>query len=463
MAGAERGQKGPVTDSLPTDTITVEITDFAMPRDLGVGRWGTRVIFVPHAVPGDRVRVELVREGKGFIYGRMVELENPSPWRLNPPCPHFGSCGGCSLLHFHYEQQLEIKKKHLIETLKRVGGLTVDPTVVSPVRPSVDQFFYRGKIELAYNRQGNETALGLKKRLSPFEPYRGDVIPIESCAIFSPRLGGILPVLREHAAQFHLSAFNEKTRRGFLKGIIVRESKSTGEVMVVLNTARGEIQGAGSLIESVQRVDAAVKSICRLQDGHTETLAGPGWIEEIVEDLSFHVAPGAFFQPNPKTAYLLYQQVVEFVRSIGARRVMGLYCGMGTLEMTLSRSVEWIEGYDSEPENIGNARRNCKINGIDNCRFHARRIEEIDFSLADQQPFDLAVVDPPRIGMSKTALKSLVSLDLPGIIYVSCDPATLARDLMVLTAAGYRLIKIMPFDFFPHTSHLETLVFLQKK
>lgn len=443
-------------------TVTIEITDFAMPRDLGVGRWRERVIFVPGAVPGDRVRVELGREGKGFIYGRMVDLENPSSWRREPPCPHFGSCGGCSLLHFDYEEQLELKKRHLMETFRRVGGFEVDQAILSPVTPSVDRFFYRGKIELACKGQGSTAVLGLRRRLSPLEPYRGEVIPIDSCTIFSPRLCEILPALREFIARFNLSAFDERLRGGFLKEIVVRESKSTGDMMLVLDTARGRLEGVESFLALIQHLNPPIKSICRLQDGWMETLAGQGWIEETVGHLSFHITPAVFFQPNPTTARALYERVVEFAHSIEAKRVMGLYCGMGTLEMTLSQSVEWVEGYDAERENIANARRNCEINGIKNCRFHARTVEGINLQQGGRS-FDLAVVDPPRTGMSKAALKSLADLGLPAIAYVSCDPATLARDLKAFMAADYRPIQVMPFDFFPHTSHLETLVFLQKR
>ena len=450
------------TEPWLSGTVTVEITDFAMPRDLGVGRWDGRVIFVPGAVPGDRVRVELGREAKGFIYGRMVDLENPSSWRREPPCPHFGSCGGCSLLHFDYEEQLELKKKHLMETFRRVGGFEVDPAILSPVTPSVDRLFYRGKIELACKGRGSNAVLGLRRRVSPFESYRGEVIPIDSCAIFSPRLCEILPAVREYIARFNLSAFDERLGRGFLKEIVVRESKSTGDMMLVLDTARGKLEGVESFLSLIQHLNPPMKSICRLHEGRTETLAGQGWIEETVGDLSFHITPAVFFQPNPTTARLLYQRVTEFARSIEAKQVIGLYCGMGTLEMTLSRSVEWVEAYDAEPENIRNARRNCEINGIGNCRFHARTVEEINLQQAGRS-FDLAVVDPPRTGMSKAALKSLVDLNIPSLSYVSCDPATLARDLKALMAAHYRIVQVMPFDFFPHTSHLETLVFLKKQ
>lgn len=449
-----------MTDSRPSSTITIEISDFAMPRDLGVGRFQGRVVFVPGAVPGDRVCVDLTCQGKGFTYGKLLRLEEASAWRREPPCPHFGACGGCSLLHFDYGRQLEIKKRHLIETLRRVGGLTIDPGVVSPVAPSVDQFFYRGKIELAYSRQDKGYLLGLRKRLSPFEPYIRDVIPIESCAIFSPVLKDILPALRDYIKQFRLMPFDERTKRGFLKGITVRESKSTGDLMIILETSKGKFPGVGSLVGSLQHV-AVVGTLCRMSGRHSQTLAGSGLIEEMIEDMRFQINPAAFFQPNPRTARLLYRKVIDFARSVEARKVLGFYSGIGTLEMILSRDVEWIEGYDVDPENIGNARHNCKVNGLPNCSFHAKRIEEIDFQQV--RDFDFAVIDPPRAGMSRTALSSLMALGLPAIAYVSCDPATLARDLKSLTAAGYLILKVTPFDFFPHTSHLETLVLLRKR
>lgn len=486
-----------MTEPSSSQVVAIEISDLAMPRDLGVGRFENRVVFVPGAVPGDKVRVELVRGSKGLTYGRLMEVEDPSPWRRDPPCPHFGSCGGCSLLHLEYERQLEIKSRHLSETLRRVGGLRVDPDIVVPITPSVHEFYYRGKIELAYIRQGDENLLGLRRRLSPFGPYTGEVVPIESCAIFSTSLDLILPVLRRYIEEFEVPVFDERTRRGFLKGVTIRESKSTGDLMVILETSKGQPRGVESLDllrqqsitgacvapstgrggepfpsrgrscwisagASPGESTAGVKSISRIQDGRGETLAGQGWIEEIVDDLRFRIFPAAFFQPNPKTAGLLYGKVLEFARSIGAGRIIGLYCGMGSLEMMLSRSVERVEGYDADPANIGNARRNCKSNGLTNCRFYVKRIEDIVFRDVPRS-FDLAVIDPPRTGMSKTALQSVVNMGLPAIAYISCDPATLARDLKALVPGGYGMVQVMPFDFFPHTSHLETLVFLRKK
>lgn len=450
-----------MTNQLPLQTVTIDIKDFAMPRDLGVGRCGNRVIFVPGAVPGDRVRVELSREGKGFAYGRLLELENPSPWRRDPPCPHFGQCGGCSLLHFDYGQQLEIKRRHLIETFRRVGGLQIDPEIISPVTPSNDHFFYRGKIELTCHGQQGQAVLGLRRRLSPLEPYTGEAVPIESCAIFSPVLEGILPVLRVHIRQFRLPAFDEKRKRGFLKGITVRESKSTGQVMVTVETSKGPFLGVESLAASLRESISVVRSLCWQGEGYAKTLDGPDWIEEDIEGLSLHIGPDVFYQPNPRTARLLYQEVVDFARSREAKKVMGLYCGIGSLEMVLSRSVEWIEGYDGDPRNIGSARHNVKMNGLSNCRFHVKRIEEIAVNERTRL-FDLVVTDPPRTGMSKSALSRLLLLNPPAIAYVSCDPATLARDLTLLVSEGYLLTKVRPFDFFPHTSHLETLVLLQR-
>ena len=450
--------------------LSVEIVDIALPDNYGVAKKDGYLIFVPEAVPGDRVKVKILRENKRFAYAEMLHIEKPSPFRTSAECPHTGTCGGCTLQHIGYEKQLEIKDNHLLQTLARIGGVDVGGIEIMPIMPSPDRFFYRNKLELAFGEKQGHIILGLRERVSPFKAFTGKVIPIEKCLIFSPAIAKIIPLFIECAETYSLTPYDSLTKSGFLRHLILREAKFTGELMVILETTKGELPDLTKLWRKLIEQVPETKSFYRVvnnRQGDVENyerqyhLFGKPYIEEILDGLLFRIYPQSFFQPNTKASKLLYHKIIELSQLQKDERVLGLYCGMGPIEMFVSRTVKEVAGIDSNPVNIVNARENCRLNGIGNCLFYEGKIEHA-FKNISPAKVDCVVIDPPRRGISREGLKHIFTLSPPKVVYVSCNPSTLARDIKSFREHNYFIRKIASFDFFPHTSHLETLVIFGK-
>jgi len=452
----------------PGEAMTV--TDIALPHDWGVGRIGGAVTFVPGAVVGDRVRVVMVKAKKRHQFGRLVAVEQPSPDRTEPRCPHFGVCGGCSFQNLRYEKQLEIKEKYFFRTLQTLGRLDLRDVAREPIVPSPAPYFYRNKMEYAFGNEGKELFLGLRERASPLDRYRKKTVRLTRCPIFSRSVEEIFPAFLEFAKSTGQSSYNPLTGLGQFRNLVLREGKSTGEILAILVTKSGSPVKPEKFAENLGSEPSVVKSLWWVENDRVsdvvdfarkKRLAGRDWIEERLGGLRFKIYPESFFQPNPKGAEVLYARITEEVELLGVRRVLGLYCGPGSIEISVARAAEEVVGVDSEPMNILAAKENAILNSITNCRFIEGRVElalkELTFP-----GFELLIVDPPRAGISPKAMKHILALNIPNLICVSCNPAALARDLGLLTEHGYRLRRLGCFDFFPHTTHLESLAVLSK-
>ncbi|OPY65200.1 MAG: 23S rRNA (uracil-C(5))-methyltransferase RlmCD [Syntrophorhabdus sp. PtaU1.Bin050] len=460
------GPGKPRPDS-PVDTV--DIVDIALPNDYGVAREDRLVIFVPGAVIGDRVKIRISRPGKRFAYGEIVEIDTPSPFRVKPECPHFGPCGGCTLQHLAYEKQLALKEGSLHESLRRIGGIDIARIKRSSIVPSPDRYSYRSKLELAFGETGGRITLGLRERVSPFRPFTGRVIPLDECRIFSPVVEKLIPIFLDFAVAHHLRAFTPHTGKGFLKHLILREAKATGDVMATIETRPGKFPDPAGLIRRLTDDVPAVKSLYHAVNNRTDDvirlgrlrhLYGQQFIDERLGGLTLKIHPETFFQPNGRGAALLYNEILESPYVTEGATVLGLYCGTGPIEIWLSKKARSVIGIDIDPTNITLARENCRINGVTNCTFYQGRVEETLSALKLEKP-DVLVVDPPRTGMTPDSLDTLLAVNAPAMVYVSCNPATLARDLRILQDRGYSVDRVVPFDLFPHTGHLETLVFLR--
>ncbi|MEW5899863.1 MAG: 23S rRNA (uracil(1939)-C(5))-methyltransferase RlmD [Acidobacteriota bacterium] len=448
----------------------VSITDLALPHDWGVGILDCVVTFVPGSVPGDRARVTVAKIKKRHRFGRLVDLETPSPYRDEPECPHFGVCGGCSFQNLAYPKQLEVKDNYLLRTLQKIGRVELEAVEKAAIVPSPAVYYYRNKMEYAFAGEGKEIFLGLRERASPLEKYRKRTIPLRTCPIFTPAVERIFPAFVDWAKGVGLSAYHPLTRAGFLRNLVLREAKTTGEIMAVLVTKGGKTVELGELAPRLRENAPEVRSfwwaenerIPDLVDFQKKTLvAGDAAITERLGTLRFKIYPESFFQSNPQGAEILYGRVAEEVRFRAARKVLGLYCGAGSIEISISDAAAEVVGVDSEAMNIAAAEENCRLNEVQNCRFIQGRVENVlrEHRFSD---FDLLILDPPRPGISAKGMKHILGLNVPLIIYVSCNPASLARDVSLLAERGYRLEKLAAFDFFPHTPHLETLTVLAK-
>jgi 23S rRNA (uracil1939-C5)-methyltransferase len=448
----------------------MDVTDIAFPHDWGIGRIGRTVTFVPGAVVGDRVRVVVVKSKRSHQFGRLVAVERPSQERVRPECPHFGICGGCAFQNLRYERQLELKENYLLRTLQTLGRLDLRSVARERIVPSPTPYFYRNKMEYAFGSEGGNIVLGLRERASPLEKYRKRTVRLETCPIFSRAVESVFPAVLEFAAGTGQSAYDPLTGSGHFRNLVLREGKATGEVLAVLVTKSGTAPDLERLRELLRPELTPVRSLWWVENDRVsdvvdfarkKRLAGGDWIEERLGGLRFKIYPESFFQPNPKGAELLYARIIEEVERLGARRVLGLYCGPGSIEISVARAAGEVVGIDSEPVNIRAARENAGLNGVANCRFIEGRVELV----LKEQPFsgfDLLIVDPPRAGISNKGMKHILALNVPNLVCVSCNPAALARDLSLLTEHGYRLRRLGCFDFFPHTPHLESLAILSR-
>jgi len=450
--------------------LSVEITDIAFPNNYGVAKKDGRVIFVPGGVVGDVVRITIVKEKKGYAYGAIGAVERPSPFRTDPACPHFGACGGCTLQDLAYEKQLELKANYLRQTLRRIGAIDIDRIEATPVVASPKKYFYRNKVELAFGEKDGKVALGMRERVSPFQKYGAAVVPVAACPVFSSVIGGLVPVVEEFAGREGLVPYNAATGKGTLRHLIVRESKTTGEAMITLETAQRPAKGLSRLFEALNKAAPGVKSLYlsinnrrgdAIYYNQLQLAAGQSYITENIAPMTLRIYPQSFFQPNTEAAGVLYGRIAEVASLSGDERILGLYCGMGPIELYLSRCAKTVTGIDSLSGNIVNAMENCRINNIGNCFFYAGTVEKVLREISPSKA-DLVVIDPPRSGISNDGMDLIVRLKPPRIAYVSCNPSTLARDLKVFLGHGLSVSSITPFDFFPHTSHLETLVLLKR-
>ncbi|OGD19340.1 MAG: hypothetical protein A2W03_18615 [Candidatus Aminicenantes bacterium RBG_16_63_16] len=455
---------------------SVTITDIALPHDWGVGRIDRAVIFVPGAVLGDKVRVAVARAERRHLFGRVLRVEEKSPWRAAPECPHFGVCGGCSFQDLAYAKQLEIKENYLVRTLERIGRVRLDGVERAPIVPSPTPYFYRNKMEYAFTGPAGQVRLGLRERASPLDHYKKSTAVLEVCPIFSPAAAKIFPVFAEFASSTGLAAYDPMARTGFFRNLVLREAKATGEILAVLVTRSGErldLDGLAARLAAEApglNGEGRVRSFWSVENDRVSDIVdyagkkhifGERAIEERLGGLRLKIHPESFFQPNPAGAAVLYAGIVDEARRLGARRALGLYCGSGSIELSLAPAVAEVVGVDSEPANILAAGENARLNDIANCRFIQGRVEAV-LREAALGGFDLLVIDPPRSGISGKGMKIILGLDIPNMIYVSCNPGAFSRDVRLLVDHGYRLRKLGCFDFFPQTPHLETIGVLAK-
>ena len=451
--------------------LSVTVTDIAMPGDHGVAKTGDYVVFVPGAIPGDRIKIRIVKRMKRYGYGEIVAMEAPSPYRVEAPCPHFGTCGGCTIQSMEYAKQLEFKNTHLRQSIKRLGKVDIPEELFEDITPSPATYWYRSKVELAFGNSGKNVVAGMRSGGFPAGDALPGVLSIPGCRIFNPDLKKIVSIVEDYVHAEGYYPYNGETRRGHLRHLIVRQSAATGTMMVIIETKGGHLHGMNDLFGHLNREVPAVTSLWSainnrkgpyIDYGNIRHESGDLFIEESLAGLRFRIYPASFFQPNPAVAAALYGKINDIAVTVKHLNVLGLYCGMGPIELLLSRNAQKVAAIDYLKANIDNARENALINGITNCSFLAGKVEDIAANPAFKKP-DIVVVDPPRAGISPQGAGIINDLSPGAVIYISCNPATLARDLGRLTTSGFSIERIAPFDMFPHTSHLETLTLLKKK
>jgi 23S rRNA (uracil1939-C5)-methyltransferase len=427
----------------------------------GVGRVDGYLVFVPDTAPGDRVRARLWRVKPAYADADLIEIESPSPTRTTPPCPHFGPCGGCAWQHLRYDDQLRAKASIVRESLADIAGLRhID---VSPILPSADAWAYRNKMEFTFHPTA---LLGLHQR-GAFDR----VVPITACLIQSAAANEVYRIARDWAAASGLSRYDARAHTGLLRQVVIREGKRTGEIMVALITTAPEVPGARDLAErlvaAVPRVTSVLLGVNPgVSDGlpfaSVAVLAGRPYIVEELAGLRFRIGLETFFQTNTLQAERLIDTVLALAELRGHETVYDLYSGVGTFSLPLARRARRVHGLEIAPSSVEAARENAVLNHVTNAAFVSGDVRRLLPTLLDHAgPPHLVVLDPPRSGAGSRVMRRVIAAAAPRVIYVSCNPTTLAPDLGDLVSGGYAIRTVQPLDLFPHTHHVECVALLE--
>ena len=428
----------------------------------GVARHDGFVVFVRGALPGDTVSARVTKVKRGFAEGVATEVIVPSADRVPAPCRHFGTCGGCRFQDLDYAAQLAQKERQVLDALVRIGRFQEPP--LEPILPAASQYGYRNKLEYSFTTGVDGVALGFH-RAGRWD----DVVGIDECLLTTDVGNAIRLAVREWAREEQLEPYDQATGSGYLRHLVVREGRNTGQALVVLVTAPGERFEAGYLVDVLRRF-TEVRSIhwaindtpAEQTNLPTRLLWGVDAIEEEILGLRFRVRPSAFLQTNTEMAARLYELAREYAALDGSENVFDLYCGTGTIGLALARDASSVWGLEISEEAVACAIENAELNGIENARFFAGNVGQTIEELREEAGSpDVVVVDPPRAGLAGKALRRTGALGAARIVYVSCNPTTLASDLQVLRDEfGYVLERCRPVDMFPHTPHVESVSLL---
>jgi len=455
------------------EELTVDLVGLTHDGD-GVGRANGFTLFVQGGLPGEQARVRVMKLKKQYGYARLQELVKESPDRINPPCDIYKECGGCQLQHFDYEAQLAWKRQHVVDNLTRIGKLAVagerdaqDGVVVHPTIGMDDPWRYRNKAAVPVGAAGEngELVAGFYARGT----HR--IIDMDDCLIQHEHNDEVVRVVKKVARELRIQPYDESTGKGVLRHIMARTGVVTGEIMVVLVTNGKRLPRQPEWIEHLRASLPGLKSIVQnVNEEHTNAIFGDEtrvlWGSEFIYDeldgIRFAISARSFYQINPAQTVALYRKAVEYAALSGEERVIDAYCGIGTISLFLARQAGHVYGVEIVPEAIEDAKRNAALNGIDNASFEAGPAEVVMPRWRKEGvEADVVVVDPPRKGCDPALLETILALQPKRVVYVSCNPSTLARDLRILEDGGYKTVEVTPVDMFPWTVHVESVAVLQ--
>jgi 23S rRNA (uracil1939-C5)-methyltransferase len=444
------------------------------------------VLFVHGAIPGDRARVRLEKVKKSHAEGRAVEILAPSPLRTSPRCAHFGVCGGCRWQNVSYEAQLEFKRQHVVDALERIGGFR--GVEVAPTIGAARHYAYRNKMEFSFgrmwltreeldsrtpeqSRDARQTDWGLGLHIAG----RFDrVLDLEECHLQAETTVTILDVVRRFCRERALDYYSTVTHTGYLRNLVIRESRTTGEIMVNLVTSTERPELTGDLCEALLRAVPAIATVCnnitqrksQVAVGDREVvLHGSGAITERIGTRLYRISANSFFQTNTEQAEVLYDTARRMASLVPSDVVYDCYSGTGTIALHVADAAARVVGVESVPSAVEDARRNAEANGVTNCRFLLGDLRET--LLRSRRHMEewgkptVMIIDPPRAGMHEDVVRQILELSPERIVYVSCNPSTQARDLKLLGPA-YGIREVQPVDMFPHTYHIENVVALSR-
>lgn len=425
-------------------------------------------IFIEGALKGEKVKVRIVKVNKNFAYGKLMEVLEASEERVNPPCAIYKRCGGCKLQHASYKAQLDFKWDRVKDCVSKIGKL--DPSIVKYPLGMEEPWRYRNKVQLPIGLISGEVKIGF------FAPRSHDIIDMESCLIQDEIGDKVVKLTREWIEKFNIRPYNvdgEYDEKGIVRHIMIRRGFTTNEVMIVLVTNGEKLPHKEEFVDLMVKNIPGIKSVIQNINSkktnvilglESKTLWGEDTISDYIGDFRFNISPLSFFQVNPTKTEVLYGKALEYANLTGNEEVFDAYCGTGTITLFLSQKAKKVYGVEIIPQAIDNAWINAKENKVDNVEFFVGESEVVIPDLINKGvKADVVVVDPPRKGCDKKLLDAITNIDAKKIVYVSCDPSTLGRDLKVLEENGYKTLEVQPVDMFPNTAHIENVALLIKK
>lgn len=458
------------------DIVTVEITDIGVSGE-GIGHVDGYTLFIKDAVIGDVVEAKVMKAKKNYGYARLMKVITPSEYRVEPKCAFARRCGGCQIQEMSYDRQLVFKDQKIRGNLERIGGFTKDQidTVMQPVVGMEHPFGYRNKAQFPFgaDKEGNP--------ITGFYAGRThDIIANTDCALGVEQNKEILEIILQYMRENKIKSYDEKTGKGLIRHVLIRYGFKTKEIMVCLVVNGKRLPKAERLIEKLIQIEGMTSITISpntrrdnvIMGDSYEILWGQGYITDYIGNVKYQISPLSFYQVNPVQTEKLYRLALEYADLKGDETVWDLYCGIGTISLFLAQKAKQVYGVEIVPQAIDDAKENAKINAIDNAEFFVGKAEEVlpEYYAEYEREHngktahaDVIVVDPPRKGCDETLLETIVKMQPEKVVYVSCDSATLARDLKYLCANGYEIRMCRGVDQFPQSVHVETVVLLSRK
>ena len=439
-----------------------EIIDYTA-EGQGVARIEGCAVFVPNGIVGEKCTVRIEKVGKTWAAGKIVQLLERSPHRVNRECPVAKLCGGCDFWHMDYEEECRLKSERVRSCLNRIGGenLTEVPLLAAPSLTC-----YRNKAQYPVSSRGGKAYAGF------FRAGTHQVVENDCCAILPPEMDRVKNAVLDYMNQYRISAYDEATHTGLVRHIYVRRGAVSGQVLVCLVVNGRSLKHIPQLLERLEKIPGFTTLVLSVntRPGNAVlgdefiTLHGPGYIEDTLCGMTFRLSPRSFYQVNHHQAQRLYQAAIEAAGITKNDTVLDLYCGVGTITLAMSAAAGQVIGVEVIPQAVEDARENAKRNGVENVRFLCGDAGQAALELEKEGvKADVVIVDPPRKGLSADCIEALHRFAPRQIVYVSCDPATLARDVALLKQRGYRVVSAQAADLFPRCAHVESIVCLSKQ
>ena len=444
------------------DAVTLEITGLTA-EGSGVGRVNGQAVFVTGAAPGDTLECVIIKTKPNYAVGKITGVLKASPDRIRPDCPVFPKCGGCTFRHIAYEAEKREKEQRVKDALKRIGHIEAPVEPIVGCEPSVR---YRNKAQYPVETVNGRLIAGF------YAPFSHRVVGCRDCLLQPEEFAGILKTVSRWAEKYKIPCYDERSGKGLLRHIYLRKAFGTGEIMVCLVINGDRLFQAKALTGALLNTNENIKTVIVNRNTadtnvilgkENDALYGPGYIEDLLCGKRFRLSPLSFCQVNHDQAERLYQKAAQFALENGAKTVVDMYCGAGAIGLTMADRVQTLIGVEIVPEAVEDARTNARLNGITNAEFLCADAAAAAETLKarDLRP-DAVILDPPRKGCEKALLQTVAGMAPERIVYVSCDPATLARDCAVLKEMGYETKSVCPFDMFPRTAHVESVVLMSR-